>query len=205
MTVALLNSRGSAARRVVDRRVALRVAVDNPRGAVRLAGSLPAPTIACHAPGRPLLGAHWVTLGYMAEALDARINTRVPQRVKDDLTAVSRRRRLEESELARTLLDEALRREKHPGIVFRTTPTGREAAIEGRRLYVWQIIETVRASEGGEQEAADSLGLRPEQVRNAVDYYAEYDAEIDRLIVLTYEDADRARQLSERRQQALHP
>jgi uncharacterized protein (DUF433 family) len=141
----------------------------------------------------------------MAEALDARINTRVPQRVKDDLTAVSRRRRLEESELARTLLDEALRREKHPGIVFRTTPTGREAAIEGRRLYVWQIIETVRASQGDEQQAADSLGLRPEQVRNAVDYYAEYDAEIDRLIVLTYEDADRARQLSERRQQALHP
>jgi uncharacterized protein (DUF433 family) len=141
----------------------------------------------------------------MAEALDARINTRVPQRVKDDLTAVSRRRRLEESELARTLLDEALRREKHPGIVFRTTPTGREAAIEGRRLYVWQIIETVRASQGDEQQAADSLGLRPEQVRNAVDYYVEYDAEIDRLIVLTYEDADRARQLSERRQQALHP
>ena len=51
----------------------------------------------------------------MAEALDARINTRVPRRVKDDLTAVSRRRRVEESELARTLLDEALRREKHPG------------------------------------------------------------------------------------------
>ena len=83
----------------------------------------------------------------MAEALDARINTRVPRRVKDDLTAISRRRRLEESELARTLLDEALRREKHPGIVFRATPTGREAAIEGRRLYVWQVIETVRASD----------------------------------------------------------
>ena len=46
---------------------------------------------------------------------------------------------------------EALWREKHPGIVFRTTPTGREAAIEGRRLYVWQVIETVRASDGDEQ------------------------------------------------------
>ena len=139
----------------------------------------------------------------MAEALDARINTRVPQRVKDDLTAISRRRRLEESELARTLLDEALRREKHPGIVFRTTPTGREAAIEGRRLYVWQIIETVRASEGDEQQAADSLGVRPEQVRNAIDYFAEYQAEIDGLIALTLEEADRARQLWDRRQQAL--
>ena len=140
----------------------------------------------------------------MAEALDARINTRVPQRVKDDLAAVSRRRRLEESEVARMLLDEALRREKHPGIVFRATPTGREAAIEGRRLYVWQVIETVRASEGDEQQAAASLGLRQEQVRTAVDYYAEYRAEIDDIVALAYEEADRARQLSEWRRQALN-
>jgi uncharacterized protein (DUF433 family) len=153
----------------------------------------------------PFLGAHWGTLGYMAEALDARINTRVPRRVKDDLTAMSRRRRLDESELARTLLDEALRREKHPGIVFRATPTGREAAIEGRRLYVWQVIETVRASEGDEQQTADSLGVRPDQVRDAVDYYGEYDGEIDRLVALNREDADRAHQLWQRRQQALQP
>jgi uncharacterized protein (DUF433 family) len=141
----------------------------------------------------------------MTEALDARINTRVPRRVKDDLTAVSRRRRLEESELARTLLDEALRREKHPGIVFRTTPAGREAAIEGRRLYVWQVVETLRASDGDEQSAAASLGLRPDQIRSAVDYYGEYDAEIDRLIALNLEEADRAHGTWERRQQALRP
>ena len=141
----------------------------------------------------------------MTEALDARINTRVPQRVKDDLTAVSRRRRLDESEVARTLLDEALRRERHAGIVFRSTPAGREAAIEGRRLYVWQVIETVQASDGDEQGAAASLGLRPDQVRSAVDYYVEYGAEIDRLIALNREDADRAHQSWERRQQALQP
>lgn len=72
---------------------------------------------------------------------------------------------LEESELARSLLDEALRREKHPGIVFRSTPAGREAAIEGRRLYVWQVIETLRSSE--------SRGLpRPsaEHMHAALDY-----------------------------------
>jgi uncharacterized protein (DUF433 family) len=141
----------------------------------------------------------------MAEALDARINARVPRRVKDDLTALSRRRRLEESEVARTLLDEALRREKHAGIVFRATPTGREAAIEGRRLYVWQVIETLRASEGDERQAADFLGLRPDQVRSAVDYYVEYDAEITRLVALNREDADRAHQMWGRRQQALQP
>ena len=139
----------------------------------------------------------------MTEALDARINTRVPRRVKDDLTAVSRRRRLEESELARTLLDEALRREKHPGIVFRATPAGREAAVEGRRLYVWQVIETLRASDGDEESAAASLGLRRDQIRSAVDYYGEYAAEIDQLIELNHEEADRAHRMWERRERAL--
>jgi uncharacterized protein (DUF433 family) len=142
-------------------------------------------------------------LGYVAEALDARLNTRIPRRVKNDLTVLSRRRRLEESELARTLLDEALRREKHPGIVFRSTPTGREAAIEGRRTYIWQVIETLRASEGDIGQAAGFLGLRPDQVRSAVDYYAEYGPEIDRLVTLNEEEADRGRNLWEQQQQAL--
>jgi uncharacterized protein (DUF433 family) len=142
-------------------------------------------------------------MGYMAEALDARINTRVPRRVKDDLAALSQQRRLEESEVARALLDEGLRREKHPGIVFRGTPAGREAAIEGRRVYVWQVVETIRASDGEIEQAADFLGLRPDQVRVAVGYYAEYKREIDRLIALNKQEADRARRQWERQQQAL--
>jgi uncharacterized protein (DUF433 family) len=142
-------------------------------------------------------------MGYMAEALDARINTRVPRRVKDDLAALARQRRLEESELARALLDEALRREKHPGITFRPTPAGREAAIEGRRVYVWQVVETIRASDGEIEQSADFLGLRPDQVRVAVGYYAEYKREIDRLIALNKQEADRARRQWERQQQAL--
>lgn len=143
-------------------------------------------------------------MGYeMAEALDARVNARVPRRVKDDLVALSRRRRVEESELARALLDEALRQEKHPGLVFRATPAGREAAVEGRRVYVWQVIETLRASDGKIEPAARSLGLRPDQVRAAISYYAEYKREIDTLIALNKEEADRAHRLWEREKRAL--
>ena len=147
------------------------------------------------------IGVQWGTK--VAEALDARVNARVPRRVKDDLVALSRRRRVEESELARALLDEALRREKHPGIVFRSTPAGREAAMEGRRVYVWQVIETLRASDGKVEPAASFLGLRPDQVRAAVSYYAEYKREIDALIALNKDEADRARRLWEREKRAL--
>lgn len=146
-------------------------------------------------------GVQWGTK--VAEALDARVNARVPRRVKDDLVALSRRRRVEESELARALLDEALRREKHPGIVFRSTPAGREAAMEGRRVYVWQVIETLRASDGKIEPAASFLGLRPDQIRAAVSYYAEYKREIDALIALNKDEADRARRLREREKRAL--
>jgi uncharacterized protein (DUF433 family) len=141
----------------------------------------------------------------VAETLDARLNTRIPRRMRDDIASLSRQRRMEESELARTLLDEGLRREKHPGVVFRPTPAGRQAAIEGRRLYVWQVMETVWASDGDVDEAAQYLGIRPDQVQSAVDYCVEYRTEIEDQIRRNQEEAEHARDLWERRQQALHP
>jgi len=125
--------------------------------------------------------------------------------MKDDLSALSKRRHVDESDLARALLDEGLRREKHPGIVFRSTPTGREAALEGRRLYVWQVMETVRSSDGNVDEAAEYLAVRPDQVRSAIDYYAEYVPEIDQLIEDNRQEGIQARERWERQQQALLP
>ena len=137
------------------------------------------------------------------EALDSRINTRIPRRMKDDLAALSKRRQVDESDLARALLDEGLRREKHPGIVFRSTPSGREAAIEGRRLYIWQVMETVRGSQSNIDEAAEYLAIRPDQVRSAVDYYVEYGPEIDQLIEENLAEATRAHERWAKQQQAL--
>src|SRR3989442_7195229 len=113
-------------------------------------------------------------MGPIGEGFDCRVNHPAPARVKEGPASLGLRRNLDESELARTLLDEALRREKHPGIVFRQTPVGREAAIEGRRLYVWQVIETIRSSDGNVEQAASFLWLRPDQARAAAAYYAEY-------------------------------
>jgi len=144
-------------------------------------------------------------MGYVPETLNSRLNTRISRRMREDIAILSRQRRMDESDLARTLLDEGLRREKHPGIVFRSTPTGREAAIEGRRLYVWQVMETVWASDGDIEEAAEYLGIRPDQVQSAVGYYVEYKAEIDDQIRHNQEEARRARALWERGQEALHP
>lgn|SRR5262245_20808454 len=127
----------------------------------------------------------------MEEVLDAQINTRVPRRVRQQLEVLARDRGVNPLTLARSLLDEAVPREQHPGIVFRDGPAGRRAAIEGRRLDVWQVMETVWASAGSVEEAAEYLGLRPEQVRAAGACYADFPEEVDYWVRRNHEDAER--------------
>lgn len=82
--------------------------------------------------------------------------------------------------LADRLLGEALRVEQHPLIRFRHGVAGRrQPMLVGTRLYVYQIVATVRAGGGDIQEAAEYLSLTSRQVHAALDYYADFQDEID--------------------------
>ena len=89
------------------------------------------------------------------------------------------------SALAQRLIEEGLRVERHPGVVFRDGPTGRRAALR-RGPDVWEMIPALRSALSGEdtaiQEAAERTGLTPKEVRVAIGYYAEFPAEIDERI-----------------------
>ncbi|MHB2023534.1 MAG: DUF433 domain-containing protein, partial [Mycobacteriales bacterium] len=75
--------------------------------------------------------------------------------------------------LAERLLGEAVRTERHPLIRFRLGAGGRrQPLVVGSRLYVHQIVATLRASGGSLEQAADYLGLRVGQAAAALDYYA---------------------------------
>lgn len=139
----------------------------------------------------------------MPESLDDAITTRVPHRVREALEAAARERRTNPLSLARTLLDEGLRRETHPNVVFREGAAGRRASIEGRRLDVWQVMETVWASDGDIGEAAAYLGLRPDQVQAAVAYYADFSDEIDEWIERNRLEAERLEERFRREQSVL--
>lgn len=87
-----------------------------------------------------------------------------------------------------TLLDEAVRSSRAPGIVFVDGRGGRRAAVAFSGLEVWEIIATWK--EGG--EAWDALAAAyPElselQLRAAVNYYRLYPAEIDSRLELEAE------------------
>lgn len=98
------------------------------------------------------------------------------------LKALAARRRMSSSALAEQLIDEGLRMEAHPMIVFRDGPAGRRPVIAGGP----DVAEVVGAIASGDVpvdersgRAADLLGLTARQVNAAMAYYAEFPDEID--------------------------
>jgi hypothetical protein len=110
------------------------------------------------------------------------------------------------SRLAERYVDEGVRMDEHPGVIFRDGPTGRRAALPGGP-DVWEVMATLKGGEARGQEAiistADLLDLTDAQVRAAVRYYAAFTDEIDRRIALNTEDVDEAEAAWRREQAAL--
>ena len=89
---------------------------------------------------------------------------------------------LNKSRLAERYIDEGMRMDDHPGIVFRDGPAGRRAGLAAGP-DVWEVISAVRATglDGSDAITAtvEWSGLTARQVRDALSYYREYPQEID--------------------------
>jgi hypothetical protein len=113
------------------------------------------------------------------------LTLRVDQDSLRQLDDESRRQRLTRSELAKRFIDEGLRMEAHPGIVFRPGPAGRRPALADGP-DVWVVARVFRELEGGFEEVlaetVDLTELSPHQVRAAMRYYAHFGDEIDGFI-----------------------
>ncbi len=106
--------------------------------------------------------------------------------------------------LAQRLLDEALHTDRHPLIRFRGASSGsRGPALVGTRLYLWQVLDTLAASDGSVADAAEYLGLSDVQVRAAVAYYADFPDEVDAERAREREFEQRERERFERAQRVL--
>lgn len=97
---------------------------------------------------------------------------------------------LSSSSVAARLVDEGLRMDEHPGVLFREGPMGRRACLVGGP-DVWEVIRAVRSArsaEAGLDEAAilelvsENSGVALRLVRAAVDYWAAYPDEVDVLV-----------------------
>lgn len=89
------------------------------------------------------------------------------------------------SGLAERLIDEGLRMDAHPGIVFRDGPAGRRAGLAAGP-DVWEVVAAIVEQKGSPEKrvaaTAELLGLPVVQVRTAVRYGSEFSDEIDDLI-----------------------
>jgi hypothetical protein len=134
------------------------------------------------------------------------LSLRVDEDVIERLDAESRRTRQTRSEVAKTLLDEGLRMEAHPGIVFRPGPTGRRPGLAAGP-DVWEIVRAWQSSaeRSGDvlERRAEQLGLAPAQLSAALGYYADYRAEIDAWIAQADAEASQTEAAWRRRQQLL--
>jgi uncharacterized protein (DUF433 family) len=106
------------------------------------------------------------------------------------------------SALAARYLDEGLRMDAHPLIVFRSRPSGRRAMLAGTRLNVADVMATAKAA-GSAEAAADSLDLPVSKVRAALAYFADFTDEVDAEIERDRRVAEREEARWRREQAAL--
>ncbi len=80
--------------------------------------------------------------------------------------------------------------EEFPGVFFRDGPSGRRAVLIGGP-DVWEVVRAVKSTRAAEPDleadevvrlAAETMGVAPEKVRVAVDYWAAYPDEIEQWI-----------------------
>ena len=90
---------------------------------------------------------------------------------------------------------------EHAGILFVDGPAGRRPKLP-RGPDVWEVITTLRVSDGSVSATAEVLNLSERDVRIALGYYGDHSDEIDEWIRANDEEAARA-EAAWRRQRAL--
>lgn len=137
---------------------------------------------------------------------------RFDQRVSDRLaTYVAGHPGWSGSSAANRFVDEALRMEDHPGVIFRDGPTGRRAVLIGGP-DVREVIRAVRSARGSEPDlsAAEIIsltsantGIPARLVDTAIRYWAAFPEEIDTWIEEVESFEEQQLQAWERRQDLL--
>jgi len=124
-------------------------------------------------------------------------SARFSAEVLDMLDARSERLGQSKARVAERLIEEGLRAEELPGIVFRSGPTGRRAGLAGGP-DVWEIARDLKAAAGAGttdpiELVARTSGLDRAMVELAANYYATYPDDVEERIRANEQAAERLR------------
>lgn len=113
----------------------------------------------------------------------------------DRLVAGARERDEPMSRLAQRYIEEGLRMDRHPGIVFQDGPAGRRARLLGGP-DIWEVVSIMSRFDGTPdeivQQTMEMTGLDARRMDVVLRYYAEHHDEIDGWVRRNYEDSDRS-------------
>jgi hypothetical protein len=123
----------------------------------------------------------------------ARFSAAVVDRLEDE----SERSGQSKARIAERLIEEGLRVEAFPGIVFRSGPAGRRAGLAGGP-DVWELVRDLKAAaKEGAKDPIAAVGRISGVDRSAIElaaaYYADYPDEVDERIRMGEESAARLR------------
>lgn len=108
---------------------------------------------------------------------------RIQEKTLKEIEQIARDTGKEFSVVANELLDEAVRMQRCPGIVFTEGTTGRRARIAGTGIEVWEVIATYKGVDEDLSRLQKAYHwLIEQQLRSAIGYYRTYPDEIDLLI-----------------------
>ena len=131
---------------------------------------------------------------------------RLPEELLERIEAESRSVGASITQLVSSLLDEGLKTRRFPGIVYRSGPVGRRAALVGGP-DVWEVVRDLAAAPGRGMDRVENLvaetGLTKASVLLAADFYASFPEEIDALIEADERAAEEVRRQTRRRERLL--
>lgn len=139
----------------------------------------------------------------MARARKAYLPARIPAGSLLRLDRHAKRLGKARSNLVERYVEEGLRMDEHPGIVFVEGAAGRRAALAAYRgLDVWQVISTLHDNGGDIRDTAEVLAVPESEVRLALAYYADDRAEIDDWIRANEDEGERLESAWRRQREA---
>lgn len=140
----------------------------------------------------------------MGEGGSVQRSFRLSRRTAELLDAAAEEAQESRNALVDRLLGQAARVENHPLIRFSEGPSGRrQPLVSGTRLYVHQVVATLRGSGGEVDDAAAYLEVPPRLVRAALAYYADFTDEVDADTAVAERVAERERARWEREQRSM--
>lgn len=108
---------------------------------------------------------------------------RIQEKTFKEIEQIVRESGKEFSAVANELLEEAVRMQRCPGIIFSEGVAGRRARLAGAGIEVWEVIAAYKSVNKDFARLQKTYHwLTEQQLRGALGYYRAYPEEIDRLI-----------------------